>query len=184
MALEISLCTPVMFGWTAFGGDLKYDVRLGIYAPTGEYTMGDLANVGKNFWTFEPMATFSYFNKKGFEVNAYAGVDFNTENHDTHYKSGDQFHIDATVAQHLPILGGLASVGANGFYYQQINGDSGSGAVLGDCKGRTVGIGPALSYVTKLWQKDLVAEIKWVTELDVSNRLEGDYIWFKLAMQF
>ena len=175
---------PVMLGWTALGGDLKYDVRLGVYVPTGDYTKGDLANVGKNFWTFEPMITLSYFNKKGFELSAYTGVDFNTENHDTHYKSGDQFHADVTVAQHLPFLGNFASVGVNGFYYQQITGDSGSGAILGDCKGRTVGIGPTLSYVTKVRRKDLVVEIKWLPELDVGNRIEGDYIWFKLAMQF
>jgi len=44
-------------------------------------------------------------------------------------------------------------VGANFFYYQQVSGDSGSGAILGDFKGRTVGIGPVLSYITKAWGK-------------------------------
>ena len=75
-------------------------------------------------------------------------------------------------------------MGVSGFYYQQISGDSGSGAVLGDFKGRTAGIGPVLSYVTKVWKKDLVAELKWLPEIDVNHRTEGDYIWFKLAMQF
>jgi hypothetical protein len=175
---------PFMLGWTGLGGDLKYDARLGIYIPTGEYDKGDLANVGKNYWTFEPMVSVSYpSNKIGLELSAYAGVDFNTKNNDTECRSGDQFHHDVTVAEHLPLLGGLIGVGANGFYYQQISGDSGSGAVLGDSKGRTVGIGPMLSYVTKLWKKDFVAEVKWLPELDVKNRLEGDYVWFKLAMQ-
>jgi len=49
---------------------------------------------------------------------------------------------------------------------------------------RTVGIGPVLSYITKIWRKDLVAELKWLPEIDVKNRLEGDYIWFKLGMLF
>jgi len=47
-----------------------------------------------------------------------------------------------------------------------------------------LGIGPVLSYITKIWGKDLVAEVKWLPELDVKNRLEGDYIWFKLGMAF
>jgi len=176
---------PFMLGWTALNGDLKYDARLGIYAPTGSYKKGRLANVGKNYWTFEPAVTFSYISSKiGLELSAYAGVDFNTENHETDYRSGTQFHLDLTVAEHLPLFSGLIGVGANGFYYSQITGDSGSGARLGDFRGRTLGIGPVLSYATKIWKKDLVAEVKWLPEMDVEKRLKGDIVWFKLGMVF
>jgi len=176
---------PFMLGWTGLGGDLKSDFRLGIYAPTGDYDKGELANVGKNYWTFEPAVSLSYISSKiGLELTAFAGMDFNTENHKTDYQTGTQFHLDFTVAEHLPLLGGIIGIGANGFYYQQISGDSGSGARLGDFKGRTVGIGPVLSYITKIWGKDLVAEVKWLPEIDVKNRIEGDYIWFKLGMLF
>jgi hypothetical protein len=176
---------PFMLGWTDLKGDLKYDVRLGIYAPTGNYEFGKLVNIGKNYWTFEPMVSLSYISSKiGLELSAFAGMDFNTENHTTNYQTGTQFHLDLTAAEHLPLFGGLIGVGANFFYYQQINGDSGSGAVLGDFKGRTVGIGPVLSYITKIWGKDLVAEVKWLPELEVKSRLEGDSIWFKLGMVF
>ncbi len=176
---------PFMLGWTGLNGDLKYDVRLGIYAPTGDYDKGKLANVGKNYWTFEPMVSLSYISSKiGLELTAFAGMDFNTENHKIDYRTGTQFHLDLTVAEHLPLIGGLIGVGANVFYYQQITGDSGSGAILGDFKGRTVGIGPVVSYATKIWKKDLVAEVKWLPEIEVKNRLKGDYIWFKLAMVF
>jgi len=176
---------PFMLVWTGLGGDLKSDVRLGIYAPTGGYDKGKLANVGKNYWTFEPAASLSYISSKiGLELSAFAGMDFNTENHKTDYRTGTQFHLDLTVAEHLPLFGGIIGVGANGFYYQQISGDSGSGALLGDFKGRTIGVGPVLSYITKIWGKDLVAEVKWLPELDVKHRLEGDYIWFKLGMAF
>jgi hypothetical protein len=176
---------PFMLAWTGFKGDLKSDVRLGIYAPTGDYDMGKLANVGKNYWTFEPMISLSYISSKiGLELSAFAGMDFNTENHKTDYQTGTQFHLDLTVAEHLPLFGGVIGVGANFFYYQQISDDSGSGATLGDLKGRTVGIGPVLSYAMKIWKKDLVAEVKWLPEIDVKNRLEGDYIWFKLGMVF
>jgi hypothetical protein len=176
---------PFMLGWTCLGGDLKSDVRLGIYAPTGDYDTGELANVGKNYWTFEPAVSLSYISSKiGLELTAFTGLDFNTENHKTDYQTGTQFHIDFTVAEHLPLFGGIIGIGANGFYYQQITGDSGSGAQLGDFKGRTLGIGPVLSYITKIWGKDLAAEVKWLPEIDVKNRLEGNYIWFKLGMVF
>lgn len=180
------LLYPLMIGWTAFNRDLKYDVRLGIYAPTGDYDKGALANVGKNYWTIEPAVSLSYLSSKiGLELSGFAGLDFNTENNDTDYQSGTQFHLDITAAEHLPLWGGLIGVGANFFYYQQIEADSGPGTeVLGDFKGRSIGIGPVVSYVTKVWSKDLVAEVKWLPELDVSNRLEGDYIWFKVGMLF
>jgi len=177
---------PFMLGWTGLKGDLKYDVRLGVYAPTGDFDEDDLANVGKNYWTFEPEISLSYISSKiGLELSGFAGFDFNTENHKTDYQTGTQFHLDLTAAEHLPLFGGFIGVGANFFYYQQISGDSGDGAtLLGDFKGRTVGIGPVLSYITKLWGKDLVAELKWLPEIEVKNRLEGDYIWFKLGMAF
>jgi hypothetical protein len=175
---------PFMLGWTN-GPDLKYDVRFNIYAPSGEYDVGALANVGKNYWTFEPMISVSYLSSKiGLELTAFAGVDFNTENEDTDYQTGTQFHLDATVAQHLPLLGGVIGIGANGFYYQQITGDSGSGATLGDFEGRTVGVGPVLSYVRQIGKTTLATEVKWLPELDTEHRLKGDYIWFKLAFLF
>ena len=175
---------PFMLGWTN-GTDLKYDVRLGVYAPSGEYEQGALANLGKNFWTFEPTLSFSWLSSKiGTEVTLFAGMDFNTENTPTDYQTGIEFHLDGTVAQHLPLFGGFAGVGANGFYYQQITGDSGSGAVLGSFEGRTVGVGPVLSYVHKIRKTSLAAELKWLPELDVQNRMKGDWIWFKLALVF
>ncbi len=178
------LVYPFMLGWVK--NDFKYDLRLGIYAPTGEYEAGRLANVGRNYWSVEPMVSVSWLSSKiGTEVSAYAGFDVNTRNDATDYHSGDVFHIDATVAQHLP-LGklGVAGVGANAFYYQQITGDRGSGAVLGDFEGLTIGVGPVLSFIAKLGKADLAAELKWLPELDVQNRLKGDYVWFKLGLGF
>jgi len=175
---------PFMMGWTNVP-DLKYDLRLGIYAPSGDYDVGQLANLGKNYWTFEPGIMASWLSSKiGTEVSLYAGLDFSTENHDTDYQSGEVFHLDGTIAQHLPLLGGIIGVGANGFYYQQISGDSGSGARLGEFKGRTGGVGPVLSYIRKMGKRDLVSELKWLPELDTERRLKGDYVWFKLGLAF
>ena len=177
------LILPLMLGWKK--GDLSYGVSLGIYAPTGEFREGELANVGKNFWTFEPGAYVSWLSSKiGLELSAFAGFDINTKNHTTDYRSGSVFHIDATVAEHLPLGKGFVGIGANAFLYQQISGDSGTGARLGGFEGRTVGIGPVLSYAAKIGNTDIAAELKWLPELGVERRLKGDTIWFKLAFAF
>ena len=176
---------PFMLGWTNLVKDLKLDARLGIYAPVGDYEVGQLANVGKNYWTFEPGIMASWLSSKiGTEVTLYSGLDFNLENQDMDYTSGTSLHFDLTVAQHLPLFGGFFGVGANGFYYQQITGDSGSDALLGDFEGQTYGVGPVLSYVRQVGKTQHLAEVKWLPELDTDKRMEGDYIWFKFGFLF
>jgi hypothetical protein len=42
-----------------------------------------------------------------------------------------------------------------------------------------------LSYVRPIGKNtQLLAELKWLPELDVEKRLEGDYVWFKLGLLF
>ncbi|MHC1767269.1 MAG: transporter [Verrucomicrobiia bacterium] len=176
---------PFMLGWTNLIKDFKLDTRLGIYAPTGDYEVGRLANVGKNYWTFEPGIMASWLSSKiGTEISLFTGVDFNLENQDMDYTSGTSLHFDLTIAQHLPLWGGFVGVGANGFYYEQLTGDSGSDALLGDFEGRTIGVGPVLSYVRPIGKTQLLSEVKWLPELDTDKRLEGDYVWFKLGLLF
>ena len=51
-----------MFGWKY--GDFKWESRFSVYAPTGAFETGNLANVGKNYWTFEPVLAASFFSTK------------------------------------------------------------------------------------------------------------------------
>lgn len=175
---------PLMLNYKV-NPDFNINARLGIYAPTGSYKVGRLANAGKNFWTFEPKIGFMYFGQKnGREASLLTGFDFNTENDDTNYQSGTQWVADGTLAQHFPLWGGLAGVGITGYWYEQIEGDSGSGATFGDFEGRTAGLGPVLSYSGKIRDTAVTAEIKWLHEFETKNRLEGDYFWAKLVFKF
>ncbi len=174
---------PAMMAWK--WDSWQYSAMLSVYAPTGEYTVGSLANVGRNYWTFDPTIQVSYNNAKtGFNVAIFTGLTLNTENNDTNYQSGAAFHIDASIQQLLPLGAGFLSIGFNGFYYQQIQGDSGSGAKLGDFKGRDLGIGPALGYVLPCGENTFVAEARWLPELETKRRLKGDFFWLKLVYQF
>lgn len=175
---------PLMLNYQACD-DVNFNFRIAGYAPTGEYEVGRLANTGKNFWTIEPAIAAMYFGKQnGIEASLFFGADFNFENEDTNYQSGTQLHLDGTLAQHFPLWGGLAGVGVNGYWYEQVEGDSGAGASFGDFKGRTAGLGPVLSYVTKIGGQDVIAELKWLHEFETKNRMAGDYIWFKALLKF
>ena len=175
---------PLMLNYNV-NSNLNVSFRTGIYAPTGSYEAGRLANTGKNFWTVEPTVGLMYFGvNNGREASLFVGTDFNTENEATHYRSGTQFHLDGTLAQHFPLAGGLAGAGVNGFWYQQISADSGSGATFGSFEGYTTGLGPAVSYVFKAGGHDMIGEVKWLDEVDTSNRLNGSIFWFKFVVMF
>jgi len=175
---------PLMLNYSV-NPDFNVNFRVGAYAPTGSYEVGRLANTGKNFWTIEPVLGLMYFGQKnGFEASAFFGADFNTKNDDTNYQSGTQIHVDGTLAQHFPLLGGLAGVGVSAYYYQQVTGDSGAGATLGDFKGMTIGAGPVVSYTRKIVGHDTVFEFKWLHEFETKNRLEGDILWLKAVFKF
>jgi hypothetical protein len=175
---------PLMLNYSV-DPDFNVNFRIGAYAPTGNYAVGRLANTGKNFWTIEPVVGFMYFGQKnGIEASAFIGTDFNTENGNTNYQSGTQFHVDATLAQHFPLNGGLAGVGLSAYYYKQVTGDSGSGATLGNFKGETTGLGPVVSYVSKIGAHDVISELKWLHEFETENRLKGDIVWLKAVYKF
>jgi len=175
---------PLMLNYNVHP-DFNVNFRVGAYAPTGDYKVGRLANTGKNFWTIEPVLGLMYFGQQnGFEASAFLGADFNTENDDTDYRSGRQVHVDGTLAQHFPLLGGLAGGGVSAYYYKQVTADSGEGATLGDFKGKTVGVGPVISYVHSLWGIDTIFELKWLHEVETENRLKGDIVWLKAVCKF
>lgn len=172
---------PAMLGWKE--ESWQYSAFLSIYAPTGQYEKGRLANPGLNYWTFDPTVGVSYNNEKtGLNAALYAGIGFNTENNATGYTSGSVLHFDGSVQQLLPAGPGFLGIGAEAFYIEQVTADS--GGKLGDFKGRTAGIGPVLTYILPQGKQTLVAELRWLPETSVKNRLDGDYIWLKVVYQF
>jgi len=175
---------PVMLGWKT-SDNWQISALMPIYAPSGSYKEGRLGNPGLNYWTFDPMVGVAYTNKQsGFNAMLQAGYAMNTENPDTDYQSGSLMHFDAAIQQILPVGSGFLTLGAEGFYFDQVTCDSGSGAVLGCFKGKTAGLGPVLGYIQPLGTDSLAVELKWLAETDTKNRLEGDYVWLKAAYKF
>jgi hypothetical protein len=174
---------PVMLAWKT--GDWQIDAMLPIFAPTGSYQEGRLGNPGLNYWTFDPVIGAAYSHKaSGFNAMLHVGYAMNTENRDTEYQSGSLLHFEGVIQQIIPLGSGLLNLGVEGFYFDQITGDSGAGATLGDFKGRTAGLGPVLGYIQPLGKQSLVVELKWLTELETKKRLQGDYLWLKMLYKF
>jgi hypothetical protein len=167
---------PFILGWHK--PPFHWAAGVDIYVPVGAYDKDDLANLGRNYWTIEPVLAVTYLNQKGCEASVKLMYDINTENTDTDYESGDEFHCDFVLAKHFENL----SVGVGGYYYKQVTGDDGTvptpaGPVdAGDNKGEQLALGPHFMYKCG----PLMFVAKWQIEMDTENKPEGDRFWLKL----
>ena len=175
---------PFALNWTV--GDLQINPQFFMVAPTGDYQKGQLANPGKNHWMFDWLLGLSYLSHKtGTELTMFGGIAVSTEDPATHYRNGDVVHLESTLQQFLPLSKQtLVGIGANAFYYQQVTGDSGSGAVLGGFEGTDVGVGPVVTLIHTSSKYNFSVQAKWLRELDTRHRLSGDWLWVVAGVQF
>ena len=141
-----------------------------------------MVNLGLNHWGFDTTLAVTYLNPEtGIEVSVAPGVIFNTENDETNYQTGTEFHLDFTANQ---FLSETFALGLRGYYYKQITGDSGSGARLGDFKGESFGLGPGFVWFPEFADGKLAVLGKWIHDFDVTNRFESDYGTLTVAWTF
>ncbi len=144
--------------------------------PTGAYDKDDIANIGRNYWTIEPVFAFTHISDSGWEVSGKFMYDINFENDTTDYKSGQEFHCDYTVGKKIN-KGWTAGMG--GYWYTQITDDKQNGIKVGDGnKGKVFAIGPQVKY--DRGKTSFI--LKYQKEMSVENRPEGDKIWFKFVV--
>ena len=168
---------PIILGWHF--KNFHVTAGLDIYLPVGTYNQNHQANNGRNYWTFEPALAMTYLSDGGIEVSAQLMSDINTENNDTNYKSGQEFHMDYTIGYHL---NKQWAVGVNGYYYYQVTDDEQNGSKVGDdgFKGRVFAIGPVVQY----GYKNMNFTLKWQPEFEARNRPEGNKFYFNFLYIF
>jgi len=148
--------------------------------PTGAYQVGRLANLGLNHWSIDGGGGYTYLDpKRGHEFSVVAGITYNFENDDTHYRNGIDSHLDWALAQ---FLNEQAFVGINGYVYYQLTGDSGSGAVLGPNKSRVFSVGPQAGYFFPSGGGKGYLNLRGYWEFGAENRAEGWNVFLTLAL--
>jgi hypothetical protein len=163
-------------------GPIHANVYQAIIAPTGQYDEGGDVNIGRNYWSFDTVGAATWFHEStGTDLSAVVGLMVNTENPGTNYRTGTEFHLDFMLNQFLTER---LVVGFHGYYYDQISGDSGSGAILGSFRSDSFGLGGALFWLPAFANGRLQISGKWLHDLDATNRLEADYGIFELAFAF
>jgi len=148
--------------------------------PVGAYSADRLANLGTNHWSLDLGGGYTYFDStKGREFSAALGVTHNWENPGTDYQNGVSVHLDWAASQ---FLSETTHVGLAGYFYHQLTGDSGAGAVLGDFKSRVSGIGPQAGYFFPMGAHKGYVNFKGIYEFDAENRPSGWNTWVTLAI--
>ena len=171
MALGDIIIDPFLLGWHK--GNWHVATGVDFYIPVGSYNKNRLANIGRNYYTIQPIISTTYLNKQGIELSTKWMYDINFENKDTNYESGNALHVDYVLAKHM----GPLAVGLGGYVHRQLEGDSGAGAVLGDFKAKGASVGPQVRYQ---FPKGYAIAAKYQKEFDVENRPEGQ----KFAIDF
>jgi len=170
---------PGIFYWNN-GDKWHFSQSFYLVVPVGDYDENDAANTGLNYWTFETDFAATYLDQEtGKDYSVVVGYGYNTENDDTDYQSGDEFHIDYVFNQ---FLSESLAIGIHGFYFKQLSGDSGDGALLGDFKAEASGIGPAVMWIPPKYEGGVAFVAKWLNEYDSENRLEGDHVFLSFMM--
>src|SRR6266540_3513335 len=154
-----------LIAWHA--GTLHWNAGVSVNVPIGDYHDGALANIAFHCWAADLFAAMTWFDPKtGFDLSGAVGITFNGENPVTHYRTGDEFHAEFAASQNLP--NGL-SFGLVGYFYDQITGASGSGAVMGPFKGRVAALGGMVGYMFKADGRDISTRVRVYREFDVQN---------------
>lgn len=174
---------PVIAG-RHFSETRHLSLSLYVYAPTGDYDAGRLANPGLNTWTFSPTVGYTQLMQDGsLEWSSLAAVDFYTENDDTDIHNGAVFRLDSVLVKRCPNGFGY---GLAGGWIHQLEDDEGPLADrLGGFRGRALSLGPLLTYSWKwLDQKQATVSARWMQEFEVKRRLEGDPFLLTFSLQF
>jgi hypothetical protein len=172
--------TPINLGWHL--GQFHIMAFGNFYAPVGSYNASRVLNSGLNRWALEPNVAVTWLQPKyGQEFSLALGYTVNFGNPATHYRTGNEFHLEYFLGQQLPK--GF-TLGLAGYIYQQVTADSGPGARLGAFHGQTIALGPCLTFSSKIAGHDIGLNARYYNELKVVNRADGQSFFFTASVGF
>ena len=113
--------------------------------PIGDYDPDRIVNLGDGHASWDNGFGYTYFNATtGFEFSAVSGLTYNFTNPHTDYQNGIDWHVDLEASRFFTKQ---FYVGAVGYTFNQLTGDTGSGATLGPYISRISAVGPEVGYL-------------------------------------
>jgi hypothetical protein len=148
--------------------------------PVGYYAEGALANIAFHRWAEDVSVAVTYHDEKsGLDLSHKVGITFNGRNTITDYDSGNDLHVEASVEK---ALSKKFSIGVLGYHFEQLTGDSGTGATLGPYKGKVNGVGGTVAFNTVLGRAPSTFRLKVLQEFGEKNRPKGTAFMLGLTL--
>ena len=148
--------------------------------PVGAYDSSRLVNLGLGHWAIDAGGGYTYFNPNtGKEFSAVTGFTYHFINPSLDYQNGISWHLDWGASQ---FISKQVYIGLVGYAYQQITGDSGPGATLGDFKSRVFGVGPQIGFLFPVGGMQGYLNLKGYKDFGAENRPEGWNAWVTFAI--
>lgn len=167
-----------VLGWKS--GKFHAQVAGTVNIPIGAYRKDQLANLSFHRWIADASVAGTWNDpKSGWDISGKAGFTFNGRNDYTDYKTGTEFHLEGSVEK---TLSPHVSIGALGYYFKQVSGDSGSGARLGAFEGEVAALGATAALNVQLGRSPATFRMRAFKEFDVANRLEGKAFFLSLSL--
>jgi hypothetical protein len=148
--------------------------------PVGAYDSNRLASLGIGHGAIDGGGGYTYFDpQSGHEFSTVMGLTYNFINPSTQYQNGVDAHLDWAASQ---FLNEHVHVGAVGYFYDQLTGDSGSGAKLGPFESRVIGVGPQIGYLFPVAGMQGYVNLKGYEEFDARDRPSGWNVWLTISI--
>ena len=155
--------------YTAFGVDFLL--------PTGDYNQNNLANLGRNYLSIQPMYALSYVKPTGFNGDFKLTFNLNQKNSATQYKSGNEVFVDYDAGYGL---GNGWVVGVGGLVRQQFTDDTRNGVTVANNRAHVFAIGPSIKYSNaNHWF--ITAKLQQESS---RNTTQGAAFWVKARLMF
>ncbi|MFM8409614.1 MAG: transporter [Alphaproteobacteria bacterium] len=176
-------------------GTSHVSTGVGVWTPTGSYSAERIVNLGRNYWTVMPTLSYTWLQpERGHEVSFNTGFAFNSPNHATNYRSGNEWAMELLAGQHFSKE---FAVGLSGSVLVGITDDSGAlldranAALrilgldgLGGFRERYLGLGPAVLWSPTVFGRNLNLVGKYLVDVVHENRFTSSYLVLSAAFRF
>ena len=148
--------------------------------PIGDYDPDRIVNLGDGHASWDNGFGYTYFNATtGFEFSAVSGLTYNFTNPHTDYQNGIDWHVDLEASRFLTKQ---FYVGAVGYTFNQLTGDTGSGATLGPYISRISAVGPEIGYLFPIGEMQGSLNLRGYWEFAAQNRSSGWNTWLAFSI--
>jgi hypothetical protein len=170
-----------LFGEGTLSWHLKqFDFALGsgVWAPTGDSAPPPTTRIGAGFWTFMQTAGATWYvdDAKTWSVSALNRYEFSTEQENTEITPGQTYTLEWGVGK---ALCKEASLGAVGYYQQQVNPNSGASY---SSRSRVAAVGPEINFMFP--KQMFFVSLRYNYEFMAESRAQGNAVTLTLTKRF